>query len=68
MQGQEESKKQEKLISSVKAKATKATAKAKELRLKLAAAINAADGKTPPADGLSLLQDLAHHPIRRAGG
>ncbi len=39
-----ESKKQEKLISSEEVKASKATAKAKELRLKLAAVINTIGG------------------------
>ncbi len=42
-----ESKRQEKLISSAEVKASKATAKAKELHLKLAKGINTIGGETP---------------------
>jgi hypothetical protein len=63
-----ESKKQEKLISSTEVKASKATAKAKELRLKLAAVINTISEGTPLAAGLIPWQDTEHHSYKKSKG
>jgi hypothetical protein len=57
-----ESKKKEKLISAAKDKAVKVSAKAEELHLKLAGAIN---GR---GSGAAARQELAHHPQKKSRG
>jgi hypothetical protein len=57
-----ESKKKEKLISAAKDKAAKVSAKAEELRLKLAEAINGG------GSGAAAGQELVHHPQKKSRG
>ncbi len=58
---------QEKLISSAESKAAKATAKAKELQVKLAEAIRAAE-ETPSAAVPASAHDLEHHSHKKSKG